>query len=182
MSAMPRITATMMNTGSRNGNTNSNTGSPAISSKALIEDPPPLFTLYVAHDGSSPILVQSCSVPDKLGERSQDEKMIPVLEVSSWSRGYTTIQKNATLIPPTDMECTRSDPSRPSKDQQHKDAAMSEAAILRYEEGQPESKRVRKSAANHQKRVKNLCQQHERGEKKMAQFLIAMGQCIRLAR
>ncbi|WAR22150.1 hypothetical protein MAR_016124, partial [Mya arenaria] len=59
-----------------------------------------------------------------------------------------------------------------------KDAAMSEAAILRYEEGQPESKRVRKSAANHQKRVKNLCQQHEREEKTMAQFLIAMGQCI----
>jgi hypothetical protein len=30
----------------------------------------------------------------------------------------------------------------------------------------------------HQKRVKNLCQQHESGKKIMAQFLIAMGQCI----
>lgn len=59
---------------------------------------------------------------------------------------------------------------------------MSVAAILRYKEGQPESERTRKQAANHQNGMKNLGQQHERGEKTMAQFLIAIGQCIRFTR
>lgn len=61
-----------------------------------------------------------------------------------------------------------------------KDASMVQTQILKHDMGQPEPKRKRKQTIIHQNRVKALCQQFDKGEKTMAQFLYAMSQCIRL--
>ena len=61
-----------------------------------------------------------------------------------------------------------------------KDAAVVETDIYNYQRGQPAPKRGRKATIVHQKRLKTLCQQYVQNEKSLAQFLYAMGQCIRL--
>jgi hypothetical protein len=60
-----------------------------------------------------------------------------------------------------------------------KDAAMVQTKILKHDMRQPEPKRKRKQTIIHQNRVKAICQQFDKGEKTMAQFLYAMSQCIR---
>ncbi len=61
-----------------------------------------------------------------------------------------------------------------------KDAGLVEADILRVDRGEPASKRTKKATISHQKKMKTLCEQYNRGEKTLAEFMLAMGQCIHI--
>lgn len=61
-----------------------------------------------------------------------------------------------------------------------KDAALVETEVYSHQQGQPAPKRKKKATVIHQNRLKTLCQQLLSGQKSLAQFLYAMGQCIRL--
>ena len=61
-----------------------------------------------------------------------------------------------------------------------KDLAHTETENLQYQHGIQPNKRRRTKNINHQNRMKMLCSQVVEGKKSVKEFLVAVGQCIRL--
>lgn len=61
-----------------------------------------------------------------------------------------------------------------------KDQTSVNTELERIRTGQPSSKRQRKTMVSHQKRLNKLCCQYRDGQKSIASFLFAIGECIRL--
>ncbi|KAH3875919.1 hypothetical protein DPMN_039200 [Dreissena polymorpha] len=56
---------------------------------------------------------------------------------------------------------------------------MVETALYQDSQGQPQRKRVKRATLNIQERLHNLCQDYSGGRKTLAEFLQAVGNCIR---
>lgn len=89
-------------------------------------------------------------------------------QCEGWNNGFSHLVGHSNPSLWTVIHCLR------------KDAGLAEADILRVQRGEPAAKRKKKAAIAHQKRMKTLCEQYTSGQKTLAEFMVAIGQYIRI--